>query len=93
MWNHIEIMFLNGFDMSHSFRSHKGLSVMHEGLSCMKICLSCAMTAIMIHTQCECKENMMMSCVHHANAKQTMMIWCLSNMNTNEIMAPHSYVA
>ena len=43
------------------------------------------------HIQCEHDENMMMSCLHHANVKQTMMMWCSSNANTNDIMPPHSY--
>ena len=32
----------------------------------------------------------MMSCLHHTNAKQTMMTWCSCNANTNAIMSPHS---
>ena len=43
-WNLVGItpMFLHGFDVSHAFRSHKGLPVI------MKVRLSCAMTAIVI---------------------------------------------
>ena len=71
-----------------------------------RVCLSHAMTAIVIHMshchdvnvttksmQCECNENMMMSCLHHADVKQTMMTWSSSNVNTNYVMPPHSYVA
>ena len=52
------------------------------------------MTAIMIHMcvmmslmQCECDENMMMLCLHHLHAMQTIMMWCSSNANT--IMSCH----
>ena len=44
----------------------------------------------MSHMQCECDMNMMMSCLHHANVKQTIMMWCSSNVDTNDIMPPHS---
>ena len=86
-----------------------GLYAMHEGLPVMqRVCLSHAMTAIVIHMQlqrchdanvmissmqCEHDENTMMSCLCHADVKQTMMMWCSCNVNTNDIMPPHSYVA
>ena len=35
MWNHVKIMFLYGFDVSHAFRSCKGLPVMCKGLYVM----------------------------------------------------------
>ena len=48
---------------------------------------------MMSHMQCEHDEDMMMSCLCHANAKQTMMTWSSANMNTNDVMPPYSYVA
>ena len=50
-------------------------------------------STMMSHVQCKCDEIMMMSYLHHANAKQTMMMWCSSNVNTYDIMPPHSYMA
>ena len=35
----------------------------------------------------------MMSCLHHPHVMQTMMTWCSYNVNTNDIMPPHSYMA
>ena len=35
----------------------------------------------------------MMSCLCHANVKHTMMMWCSGNVNTNDIMPTHSYMA
>ena len=35
MWNHVETMFLHGFDILHAFWLHKGLPVIYEGLSVM----------------------------------------------------------
>ena len=37
--------------------------------------------------------NCMMSCLRHPHAMRTIMTWCSSNANTNDIMPPHSYVA
>ena len=45
------------------------------------------------HMQCEHYEDMMMSCLCHANVKQTMITWCSGNVNTNDTMPHHSYVA
>ena len=42
--------------------------------------------------QCERDENTMMSCLHHPHALRTIMMWCSYNANTNDVMAPHSYV-
>ena len=65
MSNHVRIMYIHGFDISCTFRLHKGLPVMHDGLYAMckglpviqRVCLSCAMTAIMIHM---CHNDVMM---------------------------------
>ena len=43
--------------------------------------------------QCKHDESMMMTCLHHPHAKCTMMMTCSCNVNTNDIMPPHSYVA
>ena len=41
--------------------------------------------------QCKHDENMMMPCQRHSNVKQTMMMWCSWNANTNDVMPPDSY--
>ena len=35
----------------------------------------------------------MMSCLHHPHEMQILMTWCSYNVNTNDIMPPHSNVA
>ena len=40
---------------------------------------------MMSHMQFEHDENMMMACLCHANVKQTMMMWCSGNANTNDV--------
>ena len=35
----------------------------------------------------------MMSCLCHPHVMQTMMTWCSYNVNTNDVMPPHFYVA
>ena len=58
MWNHVEITYLDGFDISHAFKLHEGLPVICEGPPVMqRVCLSCAMTAIVIHA---CHNDVMM---------------------------------
>ena len=56
MLNHIRITFIDGLDISHTFRLHKGLPVMCDGLYVMcgglpVMCewSACHATAIMIH--------------------------------------------
>ena len=48
---------------------------------------------MMSHMQFEHDENMMMACLCHANVKQTMMMLCSGNANTNDVMPHHCYVA
>ena len=99
-------MFLHGLDILCAFRLHKGLPVMHEGLPviCKGLPFMCEGLPVMHHDcnhdscaiadmQCAHDANMMMSCLHHANTKQTMMTWCSGNANTNDIMPHHSCLA
>ena len=48
---------------------------------------------MMSSMQCEHDENTMMSCLHHPHVMQTMMTWRSYNVNTNDVMPPHFYVA
>ena len=50
------------------------------------------LSMMMSSTQCKHDENMMISCLCHPHAMQTMMMWCSSNTNTNDIMPPHSCI-
>ena len=56
MWNHVEIMFLHGFDISCTFWSCEGLPVMCEGLPV--ICHDCNHDShtIAMTSQCECDD-------------------------------------
>ena len=55
---HVKITFIHCLDMSHAFRSCKGLPVIFECLPVMqRVCLPDAMTAIVIHT---CHNDVMM---------------------------------
>ena len=43
---------------------------------------SCTLFLVMLHMQCKCDVNAMMSCLHHVNVKQTMMTSSLHGVHT-----------